>query len=149
MSEQESLSEEEQPQITKSSSRRPMIPLSDVVLISPQGPARLSPSEVTTVTVCHKADGLAWIPNGWVPPLFVISAECFGAEVSDDNLGDWINRCIEQAEMNGPAVLVRSSGTEESIEQRGRLLSKSCARSEILQTIRELILKIGGSIEGR
>lgn len=116
----------------KRAARRSFSPLQPVLLVTKNGPATISPSDISTGRVGWKAFGISCLPSGWVPPFFVIESDAI--RLSDNMLGQYITDCLEHL---GPTadVIVRSSGTAETIEQRGRLDSKKCSRNAVLNTI--------------
>jgi predicted house-cleaning noncanonical NTP pyrophosphatase (MazG superfamily) len=118
---------------TRRTSVRDLIPINDVLLIGNDGPVHLTHDRLDVVTVGAKAYGLSCLPQAWVLPHFVVN----GSVIDDTRLQDWINLAIRESGFEG-RVIVRSSGTSETMEHRGRLVSEVCSTSEIAQTIRIL-----------
>ena len=99
-----------------------------------------SAEKISVDLIGWKAYGLASLPLEWVPPFFVITASCFEQNYSDETIQSWIEECFAQtAIVKDRPVMVRSSGTSETIRNRGRLKSKSCQSDQIVGTIRNLI----------
>jgi predicted house-cleaning noncanonical NTP pyrophosphatase (MazG superfamily) len=116
-------------------------PVSDTTVLTPSGPLVLAAQEITTDSVGHKAFGLSSIPPNWTPPFVVLEAALFDTETAGHDIeqfllghfdGDWQMRPDSQ-------VIVRSSGTAETISQRGRLDSQQTVVSDVERTIRRLI----------
>jgi predicted house-cleaning noncanonical NTP pyrophosphatase (MazG superfamily) len=118
---------------TRRTSVRDLAPINEVLLIASDGLVRLTSDRLDMVAVGAKAYGLSCLPQGWVPPYFVVS----GSAIADSRLQDWIDLAIQESGVKG-RVIVRSSGTSETMEHRGRLVSDVCSQSEIVQTIRAL-----------
>lgn len=93
-----------------------------------------------------KADGLLSLPQKWTLPFFVISSDFFKAYISGADLKGWftaIERAVLEVGINqSPKLIVRSSGDNEGIEQRGKYVSKSgsstVAKKIILECLKEL-----------
>lgn len=116
---------------------RELIPINEVPLISKDGLANISPDNVNMLAVGAKAYGLSCLPAEWVSPYFVVS----GGVVDDPQLPDWIRSAIHGSGLNGK-VIVRSSGTSETMEHRGRFESDVCDIADIVETIRTLSQKL-------
>ena len=124
--------------------RRPrqnwMVAANPVILLTPSGPTEVSPAENTGQLVGWKAFGLTCLPQAWTPPFFVIGASCLGDTVTDPQVAQWISQVL--AQKGFPAdryVIVRSSGTAETMIHRGRLYSETCRSGDVLKTIRDLL----------
>ena len=118
---------------TRRTSVRDLIPISEVLLISNGGLARLTNDKIDLVAVGAKAYGLSCLPQTWVLPFFVVS----GSVIDDPRLLDWVNSAIQDSALYGD-VIVRSSGTSETMEHRGRLVSGVCSAADVVETIRAL-----------
>ena len=119
---------------------RPLSPLRSVTVITEAGPVDLSVEEISAERIGWKAYGLASLPSAWVPPFFVITASCFEGECSDPKIDVWAVECLARIGI-GPdrQVMVRSSGTSETMRNRGRLESRPCLPNQVVTTIRNLI----------
>lgn len=118
---------------TPRTSVRDLLPINEVLLITSDGLLRLTNDRLGVGDVGAKAYGLSCLPQVWVLPHFVVN----GGVISDSRLQDWIDLAIQESGLKG-RVIVRSSGTSETMEHRGRLVSAVCSTSEIVQTIRTL-----------
>jgi predicted house-cleaning noncanonical NTP pyrophosphatase (MazG superfamily) len=112
---------------------RELIPINQVLLISRDGLVQLPAEKVDIQAVGAKAHGLACLPQQWVAPFFVVS----GSVINDQRLGEWITAAVGNSGLNND-VIVRSSGTTETMEHRGRLLSDVCGIADIAQKIQSL-----------
>jgi hypothetical protein len=119
---------------------RPFSPVQPVLLITRDGCLTVSDSTISSNRVGWKAFGLSCLPPEWVPPFFVVDSAA--TELPDDLLQKHISHCLVQSEFEGMEVKVRSSGPTETIEQRGRLFSETCASGDIVGTIRRLSAKL-------
>lgn len=112
---------------------RALVPLSEMLLLSRDGIVSLPKESLSATTVGAKAYGLCCLPEVWVLPFFVVD----GNAIDDNRLGEWVKSGIERAGLSNE-VIVRSSGTSETMEERGRLVSKVCSASDVAETIRSL-----------
>jgi predicted house-cleaning noncanonical NTP pyrophosphatase (MazG superfamily) len=112
---------------------RELIPINEVVLISDDGLAHVPVDKLDMLSVGAKAYGLSCLPQVWVLPYFVVS----GRVIDAPRLADWIRSAINDSHLRGD-VIVRSSGTSETMEHRGRLVSDVCGIADIVGTIRAL-----------
>ena len=112
---------------------RELIPINQVLLISLDGLVQLPAEKVDIQSVGAKAHGLACLPQQWVSPFFVVN----GGVINDQRLGEWITAAVGKSGLNND-VMVRSSGTAETMEHRGRLLSDVCDIADVVQKIRVL-----------
>jgi hypothetical protein len=126
--------------------RRPrqnwMVPANPVILLTPSGPSAVPAAEITGQLVGWKAFGLTCLPQGWTPPFFVIGASCLGGAGTDPQLAQWITQVLAQKCFPADRhVIVRSSGTAETMIHRGRLYSETCRSCDILKTIGDLLAR--------
>jgi predicted house-cleaning noncanonical NTP pyrophosphatase (MazG superfamily) len=126
---------------------RKLTPLNAITYIDSTGLVRLAPEAVHFETVGWKAYGLSCLPLEWVPRFLVISEDCFKDLHAQQKLRELLKHGISQAGING-SVKIRSSGTEETIHNRGRLISGQCAPDEIVDTIAGCISRSSDSIKG-
>lgn len=96
-----------------------------------------------------KAYGLCSLPSEWVPRFLVVDAECVGETHSERTFREHLAEGMEEIGLQGPSVMVRSSGTKETLSHRGRLVSEKCAPGEILPTIRRLMDQRSKHAEGQ
>ena len=109
---------------------RALLPINEVLLISSDGLAHLRADKVDMLAVGVKAYGLSCLPQVWVSPYFVVS----GRVIDDPRLPDWIRSAMHRSGLKGD-VIVRSSGTSETMEHRGRFESDVCEVADIFETI--------------
>jgi hypothetical protein len=77
-----------------------------------------------------------------VPPFFVVDSALITGCTKHLDCRSWISDCLAKLDFESSDVIVRSSGTSETIEQRGRLVSEICSRQEILSTVQSLSEKL-------
>jgi hypothetical protein len=118
---------------TPRTSVRDLLPINEVLLIASDGLLRRAIDRLGIADFGAKAYGLSCLPQEWVPPHFVVN----GGVIGDSRLPGWIDLAIQESGLKG-RVIVRSSGTSETMEHRGRLVSAVSSPSEIVQTIRAL-----------
>lgn len=118
---------------------KPLIPSEPIFLLRGGQVSKLEPNDVKVNNVGVKAFGLASIPKIWTKPFFVVSGDI--SPTSDGLLKvlerTGLNRCVR--------VIVRSSGTTESLDQRGTLESNECVPAEIINTIACLKERLGNA----
>ncbi len=112
-------------------------PNRSVILASRSGIEELSASSLVPAKVGLKAYGLVCVPSQWVPPFYVISSEAL--LLSDDKLQPIIDDCNRLVIRGAGRLQIRSSGREETMQERGRLLTKTCFPNQVVPTIRELV----------
>ncbi len=117
-------------------------PLRPIIEIAEAGPADLSAERISPESIGWKAYGLSSLYHEWVPPFFVITSSCIEVH-SDEEVNAWVIECLARCDI-GPAqqVIIRSSGTTETIQSRGRLKSESCSPRQIVPIIRRLIIQL-------
>lgn len=111
-----------------------LTPVQPLYLITATKLIILDLPEITINTVGHKAFGLSTIPPAWTPPFCVINHDTalkiVGAELQLDTLRlkqiPWLAKLPENQEF-----ILRSSATNETMDERGHLVSKSTQLSEI------------------
>ncbi len=119
---------------------RPLSPLRSVTVITETGPTDFPIEEISVERIGCKAHGLASLPSEWVPGFFVINASCFEGICSDEVVKAWISECFTRIGISAASlIMVRSSGTFETMQNRGRLKSMSCSPDNVVKTIRKLI----------
>jgi len=119
---------------------RRLSPLRPLTVITESGPIEIAVGEISEERIGRKAYGLCSLPPEWVPPFFLITAPCFEGPSPDERLDAWITQSLTHIGINeGARVMVRSSGTIETMQHRGRLKSARCLSYEVETTIRNLI----------
>lgn len=111
-----------------------------VVVVSQQQTVTLNESEVVPSRIGWKAYGLACLPPECVPPFFVVDGD--SAITADSALDKRIGDALREAGLQDVQLIVRSSGTMETIEQRGRLPSKICTVDKLRTTIASLASEV-------
>jgi len=117
---------------------RRFAPNRPVVLVSEEGRLALQPSQVSADRIGWKAFGLSCLPTEWVPPFFVVDSAALKKGIGDLGLQAQISGCLTQMDLEHSIVFIRSSGTLETIEQRGRFVSETCSSEDVLSTIKRL-----------
>ena len=129
----------ELPRRTAKAPTQALRPIRDTTLITEKGIASLPIEELSNERVGCKAYGLSSIPSEWVPPFVVVAASCFEGPRSDETFDALVLESLEHVGgTRVQRVMVRSSGTLETIRNRGQLPSASCLPGEIATTIRRL-----------
>ena len=124
-------------------------PLHAIRVITPAGPTDFDVDDISHDSVGRKAYGLCSIPSLWVPPFFLVSAYCLRAIRCDETIGSWIMECLTNSGIpSGSLVMVRSSGTSETLEFRGQLASETCPQDQVVTTIRKLMLRVPEEYQG-
>ncbi len=95
----------------------------EVVLLSSDGLQWLSAGALSVEAIGGKAFGLLQLPEAWVPQFFCVSSDAAVSEALLVEAGKYVGLA------ESDAVLVRSSGTSEGIEERGMLVSEATSLS--------------------
>lgn len=127
---------------------RSLTPLRAITYIAETGVQTIRPEAVTAECAGWKAFGLSSVPIEWVPKFLVISSDCFRSEQAKQNLQGSLKDALALAGVQGSVVIVRSSGTAETIEHRGRLVSGLCAPNEIIMSVERWLATFPESISG-
>src|ERR1035438_4367918 len=123
-----------------------MVPVNPVLLVTDSGPKEIPAPELTGRLIGWKAFGLTCLPHEWTPPFFVIAASCFR---SPSRLSEWIGRALAEKRLHrDQQVIVRSSGTAETMMHRGRLHSEACRSGEVLSTVGVLLARASDFLAG-
>lgn len=117
----------------------PFIPIESVFLILPGRVKLLKPPDITPHDIGQKAYGLTCIPRPWVPPFCVIShalADQIEKGQSSCDLAALLKQVPWLAEANNSVeLMLRSSAADETIEERGSLLSEQVTFENLSRTI--------------
>jgi predicted house-cleaning noncanonical NTP pyrophosphatase (MazG superfamily) len=119
-------------------------PLRSILVLTRDGngPRTVLRQAISAEEVGWKACGLSSLPPEWVPPFFVVDSACTCAGSSEDNLQARIRQCVAELGIGDRPVIVRSSGTTETMRDRGRLVSAICSVDRITTTIDQLSTKL-------
>lgn len=121
----------------------PLAPVVDVIIVEGGGVVQIPPVDLKREQIGLKAYGLACLPSVWTPPFVVVSGST--TTLSRDAL----YKAIALAGIRSDRELfIRSSGENESIEQRGSLVSERCKFDDLEKQIAVLASKCQGN-EGR
>lgn len=103
--------------------------------LSPNGLQTLSSIEITHSSVGYKAYGLACIPESWVPPFCVISHSL--AIIINNKENNSVATYLSQIPwlQNDTLLMLRSSATDETMEERGSLVSEQITPDTLLQVL--------------
>lgn len=104
--------------------------------LSLSGLQLLSPSDITSVTVGQKAYGLACIPEPWVP-LFCVISHSLASEIAggvSSSIATWLGQIpwLQEAPLG---LMLRSSAVDETMEERGSLVSEQTTLNTLLQSL--------------
>lgn len=111
---------------------QPLAPVARILVVNKGGFTELAPEQVNITAIGRKGFGLSCIPTVWTKPFFVVTAD---SDLSESALMAAMSRLNINSSDN---LLVRSSGVDESIEQRGALISERCLGSRIKEHIERL-----------
>lgn len=90
------------------------------------------PENITPALVGLKAFGLACLPQSWTKPFFVIDSKCTPT-------AEQLQLAAKNAGVSlAKNLILRSSGSHETIDRRGSLDSRICAGDSILSTLKSL-----------
>jgi predicted house-cleaning noncanonical NTP pyrophosphatase (MazG superfamily) len=112
------------------------------IFVSGSGVAALKESEVSADRVGWKAFGLSCLPPEWVPRFFVVDSTFARSSHEARQFEVPIRECLAKLKLEHSPLIVRSSGTTETIQERGQLISQTCSPRNISQTIRKLSQKL-------
>src|SRR5260370_39589609 len=121
-------------------------PLNPVTFIGPNGASTLARESISPEKIGWKAYGLTCVPPEWVPSFLVMSADCLSDTESEQKAAEVLRSDLDQANVKSPLVKLRSSGTAETIQYRGRLISVTCAPDKIIETIKRLTATLHNEI---
>lgn len=111
---------------------RPLEPITKLIWVEGSSLTEISPQEINSNKVGIKAVGLSSIPIAWTKPFF-----CVCGAIAPEK--EALSRAISESGISANArLLVRSSGTAESIERRGALESSECNRTDLFREINRL-----------
>lgn len=105
-------------------------------------------SKINIQDVGQKAWGLCQMPVAWTPPFFVISSELYLTLLSikdcEFKFNEHISRILEAItiESLGNQVIIRSSGYEEGMMERGKYDSEICDVGNLNEGIKQLIIRL-------
>lgn len=128
---------------------RDLVPLNPITCVEPTGVVTLSAKAIQVASVGWKAFGLSSTPAEWIPRFLVVHADCLEGKELEDRLVGLLKDGLLEAGINTAEVIIRSSGTDETIRYRGRLKSSTCPVGEIASTIRACGEKSPKSIPGK
>ncbi len=124
-------------------------PLRSVIVISANGVAELEPGAVSSERVGWKAYGLSAVPADWSTAFFVVDADCLDG-ATEALLNKWVEDCLRRIGAAPDTLfLVRSSGTAETVRERGRLITEQSVATDIVRTIRSLTARLPHTNSGR
>lgn len=100
----------------------------------------LSQSDITPEAVGQKAYGLACIPESWVPPFCVISHSLASKIAGGDcsRAAIWL-RQIPWFQEVSIGLMLRSSAVDETMEERGSLVSEQVTPDTLFQTLSDCV----------
>jgi predicted house-cleaning noncanonical NTP pyrophosphatase (MazG superfamily) len=124
-------------------------PLNPVTYIGAHGAGTLARESILPENIGWKAYGLSSVPPEWVPSFLVISADCFTDAEAEQKATETLGRGLDQANVKSPLVKLRSSGTAETIQYRGRLISCTCTPDKIIETIKSLTATLQRETHGK
>ena len=134
----------------KTSTKSPLTPIASVIIIDSSGEKVIDPSKIDVKDVGEKAYGLACLPKVWTPEWFLVSADCFREysgstlpELKEMALEKWSKLCIQKIKTsnlaNSQKIIIRSSGTNETLKDRGKYYSRTGDQAEFKETLRNCL----------
>lgn len=124
-------------------------PIRSLLILCADGPTELTIDEITPERVGWKAFGISALPPVWTLPLFVIDAD-FIAAAAGSNPESIISQCLQIVGIEVDSqLLIRSSGTGETLRQRGQLHSAQCTGERVTATVRALLERTATSVTGK
>lgn len=115
------------------------LPNRSVFLVRDSGPIEIPSHEVSPSQVGWKAVGLSVLPKEWTPPFFVISARCFDKKLPLDLINNWSSALQVQLALKSEShFMIRSSGTAETMLDRGSLISELSPSTDVALAIDQL-----------
>ncbi len=124
------------------------LPRRPVLLITAAGPREIQTDQVSSIEVGWKALGLSALPTEWTPPFFVISSQCFEQQIPLAAVNAWASDSQTRLAL-GESLMIRSSGTTETMRDRGSLVSTRCTSNDIAESIEQLQAKLQNSSSTR
>lgn len=119
------------------------LPRRPVILIADAGPIEIPADHVSSSEVGWKALGLSALPIEWAPSFFVVSAQCFERQIPFDTVNGWVSDSQTRLALAlGAPLMIRSSGTAETLGDRGSLISSLCTSSDVAAAVEDLRAKI-------
>ena len=110
-----------------------------VHLVTDKGPIEILAGAVSPSQVGWKALGLSVIPNEWTPPFFVISARCYEEKMPRNTINDCSTDLQSQLAFAPESpIMIRSSGTAETMLDRGSLISELFTSADVSGAIEQL-----------
>jgi predicted house-cleaning noncanonical NTP pyrophosphatase (MazG superfamily) len=116
---------------------RPLSPIIPVLTVVGDAVVELAPASVTPQAVGLKAVGLASLPVAWTQPFFVVT---HGSLPERPALVSAIGKLGLRTDAK---LIVRSSGTDESMESRGALESAECDIDSLAAKVEQLRSAVG------
>lgn len=109
-----------------------LIPINDIEIIEYDKRLTLKSNEVTAERVGLKAFGLSSLPERWSIPFIVVSCN------NPKRISNLIELLKDKSFDKFKNLIVRSSGVNESIMDRGSLESKVCTLNSVIETLTHL-----------
>lgn len=110
-----------------------------VLLVNDSGPVEIISHRVSPNQVGWKAVGLTVLPEEWAPAFFVVSATCFDSQLSLDLINDWSSKLQARLGLKSEShLMIRSSGTAETMLDRGSLISELSLSTNVALAIDQL-----------
>ncbi len=96
---------------------RPFRASRPTLIVDSQGCSRIGPESISSVRVGWKAVGLNALPAEWVLPFFVVDCTILQPRNSGA-LDQQVSQCIRDLGFENSPIIVRSSGTAETMGNR-------------------------------
>ena len=128
-------------------SKSELHPVQSVSVVVPDRLQSLAPNEITPESVGHKGFGVASLPSGWTQPFFVVDSRCDLSAAASHEAGI-LRACLREATEElrlqpSSLLIVRSSGTTETLSERGLHESATCRPDQLVATLRNLRRSLG------
>ena len=129
-----------------------LTPINNILLVHKDKIIELLPDQVSTELVGEKAFGLACIPSLWTLPFFVVSRELVASASKMDHsqlhllIAEWfleLTFALKRTGLDNEAHLtLRSSGINESIQNRGKFHTKIARSNKLADDLISWLVQI-------
>lgn len=125
-------------------------PSTDITIVKSDKTTTINENKIEPSSIGEKAYGLACLPQKWTLPWFIISSDCFSEYSNSSNkkekekiINSWTKKCEEQINSSdisrSEKIIIRSSGTNETLKDRGKFYSRTGEKNNFKQTLRQCL----------
>ncbi|MBL1271577.1 MAG: hypothetical protein COB25_003920, partial [Oceanospirillales bacterium] len=127
--------------------KTPLTPNAEIVVLKSSGRHIIKPGNTLPSVIGEKAYGLACLPQNWTPNWFLISSDFFkdyATTKTEENknkmLEYWSSRCLNEIDSSelskNKEIIIRFSGTNETLKDRGKFYSKTGKLDNFKETLK-------------